>query len=62
MQYLTKRDNHGDHRNLALPSARITLLPIMQSAKNGTLIIMGIKKFFMVLLAPLAPKALAFHH
>jgi hypothetical protein len=36
-------DNHRHHSNLALPSARITLFPIIQRARNGTLIIMGIK-------------------
>ena len=46
--------------NLALPSARITLLPIMQSAKNGTLIIMGIKNSLAgSTIAPLAPKSIS---
>jgi hypothetical protein len=35
------RDNHRHHlANLALPSARITLFPIIR-ARNGTLIIIG---------------------
>ena len=44
--------------NLALPSARIILFPIMQSAKKGTEIIIGKKNALAgSIIAPLAPKS-----